>query len=220
MLTASGVRLSYGSSVALAGASVSVEPGEIVAITGSSGSGKTSLLYCLAGLVRPTYGTVSFAGQDLATCNREVLSAIRRKSFGFVFQFAELVPELTLRENVSLPLELLGVRAGARRARVEGLLAELGLAEHAGRRPAQVSGGQAQRAATARALVHRPRVVFADEPTGSLDNENGGRVLQALIELSRSSDAAVVLVTHDEKVALTADRVVHMSDGRVVEPGR
>lgn len=219
MLEAQRVALTYGDTVALAEASVTVSTGEIVAITGTSGSGKTSLLYCLSGLVRPTEGKVFLDGADLGERDNEALAELRRSTFGFVFQFAELVPELTLRENVALPLDLL--RAGTRRSRrdrVREVLARLGLQEHADRRPGQVSGGQAQRAAVARALVHRPRLIFADEPTGSLDTRNGELVLQCLLEVSRESGSSVVLVTHDAKVAGAADREIAFADGRIVRP--
>lgn len=214
MLVADHLCLTYGQTEALVDASVSVARSEIVAVTGSSGSGKTSLLYCLAALARPTRGAVRLGDQELTALSDEQRTAVRRLRFGFVFQFAELVPELTLRENVALPLELLRVDRRERRSRVEELLERLGLAPHAGRRPAQVSGGQAQRAAVARAVVHRPDVVFADEPTGSLDTVNGRLVLDAFVSVCRDYGAAVVLVTHDPAVAAFADRTVAMRDGR------
>ncbi|GAA4841372.1 ABC transporter ATP-binding protein [Luteimicrobium xylanilyticum] len=212
-LSGTGLTLTYGATVALAGASVTVAPGEVVALVGPSGSGKTSLLYCLSGLARPSSGQVLVGDIELTALDDAGLVAVRREHFGFVFQFSELVPELTLAENVALPLELL--KAGRRdtRRRVAELLERLGIGDLGGRYPAQVSGGQAQRAAVARALVHRPAVVFADEPTGSLDSANTDTVLSALVELSRDTGSSIVLVTHDDKVATAADRRVFVRDG-------
>ncbi|TWH69635.1 ABC transporter ATP-binding protein [Micromonospora olivasterospora] len=216
MLNAIDVRYSFGQTVALADASATVAPGEKVALVGPSGSGKTTFLYCLAGLLRPGRGQVLFNGKDLAKMSDEERSDLRLRSFGFVFQFAELVPELTIRENVALPLDLAGVDRAERAERVALLLDRLGLTSEAGRRPAQVSGGQAQRAAVARAIVHRPSVVFADEPTGSLDTANGEAVIDLLFGLSEEQGSAVVLVTHDPKIACRADRVLELRDGRLL----
>ena len=220
LLVAEGVGLSYGSTLALTNANVIVGAGEVVALVGSSGSGKTSLLYCLAGLVQPTIGAVRFAGEDLARMDDEERARLRREQFGFVFQFAELVPELTLRENLLLPMEFNRVSRPERHARCTWLLKEFGLVDQADRRPAQVSGGQAQRAAVARALAHRPSVVFADEPTGSLDHATGTTVLTSLLSAARVDGVAVILVTHDPEVAGRADRVGVMCDGRTGEGDR
>lgn len=184
---------------------------EVVAVTGSSGSGKTTLLLCLAGILEPSAGAISVDGQPLTGVGADERSRVRRERLGLVFQYSELVAELTLTENVALPLELLGEsRRGATRA-ARDLLAELGIEDVAGRFPAQVSGGQAQRAAVGRALVHRPAVVLADEPTGSLDAANAATVLRLLLGAARSRRAAVVLVTHDPDVAAHADREVNLS---------
>ena len=215
-LVADELHLTYGATVALAGASATVAPGEILAVVGPSGSGKSSLLYCLAGLFKPDRGEVRFGDVSLSRLSDEERSDLRRSRFGFVFQFSELVPELTLRENITLPLELNKYPRRRRKAIVDELVEKLGLTEHADRRPSNVSGGQAQRAAVARAVVHRPAVVFADEPTGSLDSANGAVVLDLLVGLARDEGAAVVLVTHDATVAARADRVIQMSDGRCV----
>jgi len=215
LIDAQDVSLSFGASCALRGVNIRITENQTVAIIGPSGSGKTSLLYCLAGLVRPSYGRVVFDGLDLASLDGEALAAVRRRDFGFVFQFAELVAELTLRENVGLPLELGKIRGRELRSRVDEMLALLDLSEHADRRPAQVSGGQAQRAAVA--LVHRPRVVFADEPTGSLDTVHGEQVLELLLSHARASGSSVVLVTHDLCVAAQAGSRVHIRDGLISE---
>lgn len=213
MLSGKSLSLTIGATVALADASVTVAPGEVVAIMGPSGCGKSTLLYCLAGLLLPDAGTVMFDGSDLTALTDADRSELRRKNFGFVFQFAELVPELTLRENIALPLDLVRIRGSQKRQRVAELLESLCLGTEAGRRPAKVSGGQAQRAAVARALAHRPRVVFADEPTGALDSSNGTAVLDALIGLARGEGSSILLVTHDADVASKADRTITMQDG-------
>ncbi|RJQ67002.1 ABC transporter ATP-binding protein [Pseudonocardiaceae bacterium YIM PH 21723] len=191
-----------------------VDDGEVVAIMGPSGSGKSTLLHCLAGILLPDSGSVRYQGQELTGLSEQRRSALRRSDFGFVFQFGQLVPELTAEENVAMPLLL--ARVGARRARCEAgeWLERLGVATVAGKRSGEMSGGQAQRVAVARALVSRPRVVFADEPTGALDSLNGEQVLHLLLEAAKETGAAVVLVTHDARVAAYSDREVIVRDGR------
>jgi putative ABC transport system ATP-binding protein len=213
LLNAQGLRLSYGNTVALNGASIDVRAGEILVLTGRSGSGKSSLLYCLSGVLRPGGGHLLYLSLSMTEMSDGELSALRRSEFGFVFQFGELVPELSIWENVSLPLRLNGEKGI--RPRVDELLERLGIASVAKKRPGQVSGGQAQRAAVARALVHRPRVVFADEPTGALDTENSDIVLREFVALARMSGAAVLLVTHESNVANVADRHLRVVDGTV-----
>ncbi|MFI5529181.1 ABC transporter ATP-binding protein [Kitasatospora sp. NPDC051853] len=213
MLVGKDVSHSFQTTRVLNGVSASIAAGEAVALVGPSGSGKTTLLYCLAGLIQPEGGTVAFQGRSLAGMGDDERSELRRTSFGFIFQSSELVPELTIAENISLPLELLKVPRGERQERVGNLLDRLGLAELADRRPARVSGGQAQRAAVARAVVHRPAVVFADEPTGALDSANGAVVIDLLWELAREQNSAVVLVTHDHSLARSADRAIALRDG-------
>ncbi|MFJ8019988.1 ABC transporter ATP-binding protein [Streptomyces sp. NPDC096311] len=205
--------LHYGSSQAVRGASIALRRGEVTAITGQSGSGKSSLLYCLAGVLPVTNGEVHFEGRLLGDLDDEELSALRRDRFGFVFQYGELLPELTVEENTALPLRLAGQRKAPALAAAGEVLGRLGLADLRERRPSQVSGGQSQRVAVARALVHRPAVVFADEPTGSLDSENAATVLKEFLELARSQGTAVLLVTHDSAVAAQADNRYTMSDG-------
>ncbi|OII62545.1 macrolide ABC transporter ATP-binding protein [Streptomyces sp. CC53] len=219
ILTAEGVHLSYGSQTAVRDAHLSVARGEVVAITGQSGSGKSSLLYCLAGVLPTTLGRVRFDGRVLGGLGDEEISALRREQFGFVFQYGELLPELTIEENTALPLRLAGRRKKPALAAAAEVLERLGLGDLRGRRPSQVSGGQSQRVAVARALVHRPAVVFADEPTGSLDSTNAGTVLAEFLELARSQDTAVILVTHDHAVAAQADSRYVMADGVLTSRG-
>ncbi|CAN3982167.1 ABC transporter ATP-binding protein [Kitasatospora purpeofusca] len=216
LLVAEELCLSFGTTRALDEVSFAVGPGEVVAVTGASGSGKSTLLHCLAGILAPEGGSVHLGGERIDDLSELGRSALRRRDFGFVFQLGELIPELSVLENVALPLRL----AGASRkeaARLAGeALGRLEVADLAVKRPAQISGGQAQRVAVARALIHRPKVVFADEPTGALDTANGERVLTALTTAAREQGAAVVVVTHEARVAACADREVVMSNGRVV----
>jgi putative ABC transport system ATP-binding protein len=181
---------------------------------GPSGSGKSTLLHCLAGIVTPDSGSIMYGGQDMATMNDAQRSALRRSQFGFVFQFGQLVPELTCVENVALPLRLNGAsRKDAERtalARME----QLEVDDLKAKRPGEVSGGQGQRVAVARALVTDPRVLFADEPTGALDSLNGERVMELLTDAARSANAAVVLVTHEARVAAYSDREIVVRDGK------
>ncbi|WP_103354471.1 ABC transporter ATP-binding protein [Amycolatopsis sp. CA-128772] len=214
LLEAAGVRKAYRSTEALAGADLRVRAGEVVALMGPSGAGKSTLLHCLAGIVRPDSGTVRYLGADLAAMTDRARSALRRTEFGFVFQFGRLVPELTCLENVALPLRLNGVRGRVAAQRAREVLAELDLSAIERNRPGEVSGGQGQRVAVARALVTAPRVVFADEPTGALDSLNGEQVMQLLTTAPRERDAAVVLVTHEARVAAYSDREVVVRDGR------
>lgn len=212
-LVAKEVDLFYGTSQAVKGASIALHRGEIAAITGPSGSGKSSLLYCLAGVLPASRGEVLFEGRSFQELDDDELSALRRDRFGFVFQYGELLPELTVEENAALPLRLAGQRKRAALAAASEVLGRLGLAELRERRPSQVSGGQSQRVAVARALVHRPAVVFADEPTGSLDSANASAVLAEFLTLARSQGTAVLLVTHDPDVAARADSRYSMVDG-------
>lgn len=216
VLVASGLSHAFDGTQALTGVDLRVEAGEVVAIMGPSGSGKSTLLHLLAGLLRPDAGTVELAGKRIDCLSDRERSDLRLRRFGFVFQFGDLVPELTVVENVELPLRLTGVRPREARPRALALLDRLGVAEVAGRRLSEVSGGQSQRAAVARALVHSPDVVLADEPTGALDTVAGEIVLEALVATARDVGAAVVLVTHELRVASWAAREVQLRDGRVV----
>lgn len=214
LLSATGLRKSFGPTEALRGADLTIEAGEIVAVMGPSGSGKSTLLHCLAGIVPPDQGRVAYRERDLATMSDADRSSLRRTEFGFVFQFGQLVPELSCLENVALPLRL----GGMKRKPAEGLarqaLDQFGLGDLAGKRPGEVSGGQGQRVAVARALVTTPKVVFADEPTGALDSLNGEHVMRLLVTAAKDLDTAVVLVTHDMRVAAYSDREVVVRDGR------
>ncbi|WP_371501458.1 ABC transporter ATP-binding protein [Kitasatospora sp. NBC_00374] len=214
LLTATGLVKNYGPTSALDGASLALMPGELLAVMGASGSGKSTLLQSLAGIVRPDAGTVTYRGQDLADLSDSRRSALRRTDFGFLFQFGQLVPELSCLENVALPLRLNGMRRRAAEAHARTWLDQLEVGDTAGQRPGEISGGQGQRVAVARALVTGPRVVFADEPTGALDSLNGERVLRLLRAAVKESGAAVVLVTHEPRVAAYTDREVVMRDGR------
>lgn len=214
LLDARDLRKTYGQTPALDGADFSVHAGEVVAVMGPSGSGKSTLLHCLAGIVPPDAGSVRYGGRELATMSDGERSALRRGEFGFVFQFGQLVPELTCAENVALPLRLHGVKRKEAARRAVSWLERLEVAEVSSQRPGEVSGGQGQRVAVARALVTEPRVVFADEPTGALDSMNGERVMELLTEAARSTRAAVVLVTHEARVAAYSDREVVVRDGK------
>ncbi|MET9591199.1 ABC transporter ATP-binding protein [Streptomyces sp. NPDC006516] len=217
LLVAQNLRKTYGSTPALDGASFSVHPGEIVAVMGPSGSGKSTLLHCLAGIVTPDAGTVSYGGRELSSMSDAERSALRRSDFGFVFQFGQLVPELTCVENVALPLRLDGVRRKEAERTALEWMERLEVGSSAGRRPGEVSGGQGQRVAVARALAASPKVIFADEPTGALDSLNGERVMELLTESARTAGTAVVLVTHEARVAAYSDRDIVVRDGRCLD---
>ncbi|MET9980432.1 ABC transporter ATP-binding protein [Streptomyces microflavus] len=214
LLAARDLRKTYGSTPALDGASFSVHPGEVVAVMGPSGSGKSTLLHCLAGIITPDSGSITYAGRELSAMSDAERSALRRSDFGFVFQFGQLVPELTCVENVALPLRLNGVKRKAAERTAREWMERLEVDGIGAKRPGEVSGGQGQRVAVARALAGSPKVIFADEPTGALDSLNGERVMELLTEAARSSNVAVVLVTHEARVAAYSDRDVTVRDGR------
>ncbi len=211
---------SFGETPALRGASVAVAPGEILAVMGPSGSGKSTLLHCLAGLFKPDGGEVWFDGRQIDRLDESQRTRLRRTQFGFIFQFGQLVPELTAQDNIALPMLLNKSHRSVAYRRADEWLARLDMGELAGRRIGELSGGQAQRVALARAMVMQPRVLFADEPTGSLDSLTGERVMDLLVKLSHEEGAAVVLVTHDARVAAYSDREVTVRDGRVTGPAR
>ncbi|ALG14059.1 ABC transporter ATP-binding protein [Kibdelosporangium phytohabitans] len=217
LLTAQELTKSFGQTKALVQASMTVDAGEVVAVMGPSGSGKSTLLHCLAGIIRPDSGTVAYDGQHISSMPDGQRSALRRSEFGFVFQFGQLVAELTCLENVALPLRLDGVKRRTAEERAREWLDRLQVADAAGKRPGEASGGQGQRVAVARAMVTGPRVLFADEPTGALDSLNGERVMRLLVGTARENGTAVVLVTHEARVAAYSDREVTVRDGKTTE---
>ena len=197
--------------------SFEIPQGEFVAIVGPSGSGKTTLLGLLAGLDAPTRGTVELDGRPFSTLDEDARARVRGEKVGFVFQSFQLVPTLTALENVQVPLELRGEPGAPARARE--LLQRVGLGDRMHHVPAQLSGGEQQRVALARAFVNRPRILFADEPTGNLDSDNGARIVELIESLNRESGSTVVLVTHDLQLAARTQRVIRLSDGSVVSDG-
>ncbi len=215
LIEARDVYRSFGQTPALQGASLGVAPGEILAVMGPSGSGKSTLLHCLAGIFKPDRGEIWFDGQRLDQLSEKRRTELRRTAFGFVFQFGQLVPELTAADNVAIPLVLNRVKRGAAYQQAAIWLERLGLADLGTRRIGELSGGQAQRVAVARALVARPKIVFADEPTGSLDSVTGQHVMDQLVGAAREEGTTVILVTHDARIAGYADREVLVSDGKV-----
>jgi putative ABC transport system ATP-binding protein len=215
LVEARDVQLSFGPTPALRGATVAVQAGEILAVMGPSGSGKSTLLHCLAGILVPDGGEVWFDGRRVDVLPEAERSALRRDRFGFVFQFGQLVPELTAEENVALPLMLSGVRRRAALARTGAWFDRLDIAGLQHRRSGELSGGEAQRVALARGLVAGPELLFADEPTGALDSLTGEHVMDLLVSAAREEGTTVVLVTHEARVAAYADREIVVRDGRV-----
>lgn len=221
LLHARNVEVRYGDTVALRDATIDIFAGESVAIMGPSGSGKSTLLHVLAGIIQPQSGCVTLADEhagadvDITGLSDDDRSSLRLRRFGFVFQQGLLTPELTAAENVALPLLLTGRSRQKAFTRAHEELVALGLAGLENRRIGQLSGGQAQRVAVARALIHRPQIVFADEPTGALDSQTADEVLTLLINERRAHDYAVVIVTHDERVAARCTRVIRVFDGRI-----
>ena len=213
-LQARDIVLSFGETPALRGTRMSVASGEILAIMGPSGSGKSTLLHCLAGILVPESGEIWFDGRRIDILNEERRSALRRDHFGFVFQFGQLVPELSAEENVALPLLLRGVRRTQALQEARGWFARLGLEGMEQRRSGEMSGGQGQRVALARGLVTRPQVLFADEPTGSLDSVTGELVMELMVSAAHEQGTTVVLVTHEPRVASYADREIVVRDGK------
>jgi putative ABC transport system ATP-binding protein len=214
-LVLTGVEHAYRRTVALRGVSFAVETSEVVAVTGPSGCGKSTLLHAAAGILRPQGGTVLLQGQDLALLDEAERSRLRRRQIGIVLQFGQLVSDLSSLDNVALPLLLDGhSRAAARTAAAEWL-DRVGLIDHHDVMPAELSGGEAQRVAVARALVTGPALVFADEPTGSMDTLGGEHLLDILIGAGRDRGATILLVTHDNIVAARADREIRLRDGVV-----
>ncbi|MEY8040746.1 ABC transporter ATP-binding protein [Saccharopolyspora cebuensis] len=216
-LVGRGLVKRYGEAAALAGVDLAIRPGEVLAIVGPSGSGKTTLLHVLAGILRPDDGQVLLGGHRIDQLGEAKRSALRRHEFGFVFQQGMLVAELTAAENTALPLLLAGTRKAQAMSEARGWLERLGLSGMEDRHPGEMSGGQAQRVAIARALAHRPKVIFADEPTGALDTKTGAATMQALLSAARTTNSAVVIVTHDRELAAKAGRTVEIRDGLIAK---
>ncbi len=222
VLMADHVTKSYAGRPVLRGVSFQVHAGERLALTGESGSGKSTLLNCLGGVDRPDSGSIQFNNIALETLDSDALTEVRRRMIGTIFQFFHLLPTLTAAENIELPLQLNGVPAGERAARVSSLLERVGVTGRAGAFPAQLSGGEMQRVAIARALAHRPAVLLADEPTGNLDSRNGAVILELLRELSDETGTALVMVTHSRAAAQICHRQILLRDGQIVtqrDPG-
>ena len=219
IMRARGLEMSFGQTHALRGVDLDVAAGEVLAVTGPSGSGKSTLLHVMAGVLVPDAGRVDYHGadttQDIAALDEAARSRLRLTEFGFIFQFGQLLPDLSALDNVTIPLLLAGTPRRRALAQARETLGELGLSEHLDKRPTQLSGGQAQRAAVARALVTNPRLLFADEPTGSLDSLAAERTMEVLLNSVRSRGAGLVIITHDARVAAYADREVTVRDGRI-----
>ncbi|MEP6638989.1 MAG: ABC transporter ATP-binding protein [Chloroflexota bacterium] len=215
LLEATDLHKRFGQTEALRGIDFSIAPGEIVAVMGPSGSGKSTLLHCLAGITVPDEGHVAFQGARIDAMSDAERSRLRRTAFGFVFQFGQLIPELQGIENVALPLLLNGIGRGDAERRAAAWFPRLGLEGLEGRRAGEMSGGQAQRVAIARALVIEPAIVFADEPTGSLDSLAGEHVMELLTQAATEQGVAILLVTHEARVAAYAHREVVVRDGRL-----
>ena len=199
---------------ALRGVSLEIEPKKLTAVMGPSGSGKSTLMHILAGLDKPTSGTVTIAGQEITSMNDSELTHLRRQHIGFVFQFYNLLPMLSAEENVKLPLSVAGSKGDD--GWFKQLMGKVGLTDRLDHRPSELSGGQQQRVAVARSLIHRPTVVFADEPTGNLDSKSSAEILALLKDATDAYGQTIVMVTHDPRAAVIADRILYIADGRIV----
>ncbi|MBD5271189.1 MAG: ABC transporter ATP-binding protein [Bacteroides sp.] len=216
MITAKDIVRSYDGLRVVDGVSLSVADGEFVSIVGPSGAGKTTLLQIIGSLDRPDSGSVSYDGTEITSMGERELAAFRNRNMGFVFQFHQLLPEFTLAENVAMPAMIGGMGRRQALARAGELLVSLGLGERLDHRPSQLSGGERQRGAVARALINDPRVILADEPTGSLDSHNRRELLELFARLRDTTGKTLIIVTHDESLALSADRVIRMADGHIL----
>ena len=216
MIQAKGIEKSFGSLKVLKGIGMEVNKSEVVSIMGASGAGKSTLLQILGTLSTPDAGTLVIDGVDVLRLGSRELSEFRNKRIGFVFQFHHLLPEFTALENVMMPALIGGVSSGEAMRKAKETLAFLGLAERASHKPSELSGGEKQRVAVARALINEPAVIFADEPSGSLDSKNKEELHQLFFELREKLGQTFVIVTHDEGLATLTDRTIHMVDGRIV----
>lgn len=214
-LTGRNLVKNFGAVKALAGVDVTIPAGQSVAVMGPSGSGKSTLLHCLSGILPVTSGEITVGGTSVTSLNDAGRSRLRLKAFGFVFQDGQLVPELPANENVALPLMLAGASRRSAIREADSWLTKVGLESERKRRPGEMSGGQAQRVAVARALASSPSVVFADEPTGALDQATGHEIMQILTTTARMGGATLVVVTHDPNVAAWCDRLIEIRDGRI-----
>lgn len=217
IIEARKIKKSFGKQTqALRGANLAIQEGEIVAIMGPSGSGKSTLLHCLAGILRADSGEVIFDGANINKLSDKKRNQLRREQFGFVFQFSQLVPELTALDNVALPLLINGVKKSEAYLEAQRWLKKVGVESITQHIPGELSGGQAQRVAIARSMIIKPRILFADEPTGSLDSYNSEKVMELFIKTAREHNTTVVMVTHESTIAAYADREVIVRDGLVV----
>ena len=217
MIELRDIRKTFDSLQVLKGIDLSIGRGEIVSIVGPSGAGKTTLLQIMGSLDRPDSGQVNYDGTDLFSLSERRLAQFRNRNIGFVFQFHQLLPEFTLEENVAIPAMIGGESRSAAIDKARRLISYLGLSERASHKPAQLSGGERQRAAVARALVREPKVILADEPSGSLDSHNREELHRLFVDLRRDLGQTFVIVTHDDNLAAQADRTVEMRDGQITE---
>lgn len=215
MIELDNITRSFGTLQVLKGISLKVERGEVVSITGPSGAGKTTLLQIMGSLDKPDGGSVLYDGQDITGMNEKEISAFRNRHIGFVFQFHQLLPEFTALENITIPMLIGGSSMGQATARAKELLAMLGLADRAEHKPSELSGGEKQRIAVARALANRPDVILADEPSGSLDSKNKEELHSLFFSLRDKLGQTFVIVTHDESLASKTDRTIHLLDGTI-----
>ena len=218
MIEIKNITKSFGSLQVLKGIDLKIEKGEVVSIVGPSGAGKTTLLQIIGTLDRPDGGTVCVDGTDVTTLSQKQLSDFRNRRLGFVFQFHQLLPEFTAIENIMIPAYIAGKSGKEAKARAEELLQFMGLSDRAHHKPAELSGGEKQRVAVARALVNNPAVILADEPSGSLDSQNKKELHQLFFDLRERFGQTFVIVTHDEELATLTDRTIHMRDGLLVTP--
>lgn len=217
MIQVKDISKSFDKLKVLKGVSLSVSDGEMLTIVGPSGAGKTTLLQIIGSLERPDCGSVIFDGEDITAMKDSKLARFRNRNMGFVFQFHQLLPEFTLEENVALPALIGGTARGEAFSHARRLLEEIGLGARLDHRPAQLSGGERQRAAVARALINDPKVILADEPTGSLDSHNRAELYRLFFDLRQATGKTFIIVTHDDTLALNSDRVIRMNGGNIIQ---